>query len=192
MRRTRYATIAGTLALVMGGGAVAQGTPVQKAFEQLGVGKQRQMVEHYPQGLTSSSELQQPTHQVLAATATRFTMHTKLGVLNPGENLDLLAGEASGSLGPGAVVINNQATSANAGAGRFTIFTEQGSLSGKYTISGRNGGKGVNGYTIVHGKGRITSGTEALKGVTGSLTFAGKSPAGIQYFIITFKGSYSA
>jgi hypothetical protein len=174
MRRTRYATIAGTLALVMGGGAVAQGTPVQRAFAGAG-------------------ELH-PTALQLPARATHaFTEHAVLGILNKGNTVTLLGGVATGTLGSGAVVLHNKPITANTGKGRFTMFVKQGWLSGTYTISARVGGPaGPKGFTIVQGKGAIIAGSGAFRGATGSFTYAGKSASGVAFFVITFRGSYTS
>jgi hypothetical protein len=96
-----------------------------------------------------------------------FTEHAVLGILNKGNTFNLLGGVATGSFGQSAIVLNNKPITAGTGEGGFTLFAKQGSLSGKYNISG------------------------AFKDATGRFTFSGKSPAGVEYFILTFKGSYT-
>jgi hypothetical protein len=146
-------------------------------------------------GSAAARSKPQPLQPTAYATNARhaFTEHAVLGILNKGNTFNLLGGVATGSLGQSAIVLNNKPITAKTGKGRFTLFAKQGSLSGTYTISARGGGPiGPQGYTIVKGKGTIGSGTEAFKGATGHFTFAGKSPPGVEYFILTFKGSYTA
>jgi hypothetical protein len=163
MRRTLYAGVAATLALAIGGGAATAG-----AVGKTGPAVPHRLVSH------------------------RFTEHVLLGVLNPGENIRLLAGVTTGTFGQGGAVLHNHRITANTGKGTVTLYSAHGALSGTYTISASVGGPvGPKGYTIVQGKGTLTSGTEAFKGAHGSFTFKGKSPAGVEYFIITLRGSYS-
>jgi hypothetical protein len=134
----------------------------------------------------------QPTAHVTHARHP-FTEHAVLGILNKGNTFNLLGGAATGSFGQSAIVLNNKPITAKTGEGGFTLFAKQGSLSGKYNISAKGGGPlGPNGYLIVNGKGTIGSGTGAFKDATGRFTFSGKSPAGVEYFILTFKGTYTS
>jgi hypothetical protein len=82
-----------------------------------------------------------------------------------------LAGSTTGSLGRGAVVYTTKAGPNGTTLVKFTIFQATGSLIGTSTVTQTPGANG--GPTVIKGPAKITGGTGAYKGATGSFTTNG-------------------
>ena len=124
---------------------------------------------------------------IVPATASAKTTHFTGTATARALQGSTLTGTVTGTLGKGAVIYTTKAGPNGTTIVKFTIFQAKGSLSGRGTVTQKPSAAG--GPTGFTGTAKITSGSGAYKGATGSFTTDG-TIASDGLVTIKAKGSY--